>query len=322
MTASALTAPARAEVSEVKLVAQNGSNYLPLFVMQGQQLVEKRLAEKGLSATQVTWAKLANPSVIIDGFLSGNVHFSGQGVPSTALIWDRTRNSIGVKAVSAMVASNIKMMCKDPAVKSVADLTDKHRIAIPSIRSSAQALFLWLAAEKTFGPGQFAKLDHLAVSLPHPEAMAAVINPVSEITVHAATPPFSDIERKAGLRAIADLYSVIGGPMTGLNFVSTEQFRKENPKTYEAVVAAYNEALAWINADKKRAGRFYLDIAKEKMTIDEFSEIMLDPDYLFDAVPRGIGLAMDMMHKTGGVKTKVTSWKDIYFPEAHNLPGN
>ena len=47
---------ADAEVPEVKLVLQNGSNYLPLMVMQAQNLVEKHLAAKGLAGTTVTWA--------------------------------------------------------------------------------------------------------------------------------------------------------------------------------------------------------------------------------------------------------------------------
>ena len=121
--------------------------------MQSQKLVEKQLAAKGLAGTTVTWAKLAGPSAIINSFLAGAVHFSGQGVPSTALIWDRTRNGIAAKAVSAMVASNIWLMTRKPELKSLRDLTDKDRIALPSIKTSAQALFLWTAAEKEFGPG-------------------------------------------------------------------------------------------------------------------------------------------------------------------------
>src|SRR6202023_3931940 len=174
---------AAAEVSEVRIVAQNGSNYLPLFVMQGQKLVEKHLAAKGLGSTRVVWSKLAGPSAIIYSFLAGAVHFSGQGVPSTALIWDRTRNGIGAKAVSAMVASNIWLMTRKPELKSLRDLTEQDRTALPSIKTSAQALFLWTAAEKQFGPGQLGKLDHLTVSLPHRDAMAAVLNPNGEITV-------------------------------------------------------------------------------------------------------------------------------------------
>ena len=313
---------ANAEVSEVRIVAQNGSNYLPLFVMQGQQLVEKQLAAKGLASTTVAWTKLAGHSAIIDSFLAGAVHFSGQGVASTALIWDRTRSGIGAKAVSAMVASNIWLMTRKPELKSLRDLTDKDRIALPSIKTSAQALFLWSAAEKEFGAGQWGRLDHLTVSLPHPDAMAAVLNPSGEITVHAATSPYADLERKAGLHAISDLYAVEGGPVTGLNFVSTEQFRKANPITYAAVAAAYDEAIAWVNADKRRAAQFYLDISKEKMSLDDLAQILMAPDYIFGKTPRGVGAALSLMYKTGTLKSKPQSWKDMYFPETQQLPGD
>ena len=313
---------ARAEVPEVKIVAQNGTNYLPLFVMQGHKLVEKHLAAKGLDATTVGWMRLSSPAAIVDSFLAGAIHFAGQGVPSSALLWDRTRGGIGAKAVSALVSSNIWLMTRKPELKSIADLTDKDRIALPSIKSSAQALFLWSAAEKQFGPGQWGKLDHLAVSLPHPDAMASVLNPGSEITVHAATSPFAEMEKKAGLHAIADLFSVEGGAVTSLNFVSTEQFRTANPKTFDAVVAAFDEAIEWINAVKRRAAQLYLDISKEKMSLDDLAAIIMAPDYTFGKTPRGIGKAMTLMHKAGTLKTKPESWKDMYFPETHKLAGD
>src|SRR6516225_8313912 len=313
---------ANAEVSEVRIVAQNGSNYLPLFVMQGQQLVEKQLAAKGLASTTVVWTKLAGPSAIVEAFLAGAVHFSGQGVPSTALIWDRTRNGIGAKAVSAMTASNIWMMTRKPELKSLRDLTDKDRIAVPSIKTSTQALFLWAAAEKEFGEGQWGRLDYITVSLPHPDAMAAVLNPNGEITVHGATPPYSIVIRSNRLNAIADLYAVEGGAQTGLNLVSTEQFRKANPITYDAVVAAFDEAIVWINADKRRAAQLYLDMSKDKMSLDDLLAILTAPDYIFDRTPRRIGSALKILNKTGTIKTKAQSWKDMYFPEAQQLPGD
>jgi len=313
---------AGAEVGDVRIALQNGSNYLPLMVMQGQQLVEKQLAARGLTGTTVTWAKLAGPSAIIDSFLAGAVHFSGQGVPSTALIWDRTRTGIGAKAVAAMVASNIWLMTRKSELKSLRDLTDKDRIALPSIKTSAQALFLWTAVEKEFGPGQFGKLDHLTVSLPHPDAMAAVMNPAGEITVHAATSPYADLERKAGLRSITDLYAVEGGVVTGLNLVSTEAFRKANPSTYAAVVAAYDEAIDWVNADKPRAAQFYLDASKDKISLDDLIAILTAPDYIFGKTPHRVGAAIDMMHKAGILKTRPASWKEMYFAEAHALPGD
>ena len=193
---------------------------------------------------------------------------------------------------------------------------------MPSIKTSSQALFLWSAAEKEFGAGQWGKLDHITVSLPHPDAMAAVTNPNGEITVHAATSPYADLEKKAGLHAITNLYSVEGRAVTGLNFVSTEQFRKDNPTTYGAVVAAFDEAIAWINADKRRAAQFYLEISKDKISLEDITEILLSPGYTFGQTPRGIGSAMEIMYKSGTLRTKGQSWKDMYFPEAQQLPGD
>ena len=213
-------------------------------------------------------------------------------------------------------------MTRKPELKSLGDLTEQDRIALPSIKTSAQALFLWTAAEKQFGPGQWGKLDHLTVSLPHPDAMAAVLNPNGEITVHAATSPYADLERKAGLHAITDLYAVEGGAVTGLNFVSTEQFRKANPITYDAVVAAFDEAIEWINSDKRRAAQFYLEMSKDKMSLDDLTQILMAPDYIFGKAPHGIGAAMSMMYKTGTLKTKPQSWKEMYFPEIQQLAGD
>ena len=314
--------PARAEVGDVKIAAQNGSNYTPLYIMERDKLIEKHLVAKGLTATTVTWTRLGSAQAIVDSFLAGALHFSANGVTSTGLLWDRTRNGIGVRAVSALVASNIKLMTKRPGLKSLRDLTETDRIALPGIKSSAQALMLWMAAEKEFGPGQWGRLDHLAVTMTHPEAMAAVMKGVGDISVHAATSPFADIEKKAGLWSILDLYDVTGGPATGLNFCSTEQFRKQNPKTYEAVVAAFDEAIAWINADKKRAAQAYLEISRDKISVEDITEIFLDPGYIFDQQPRGVGAALDMMHKGGLLKTKAQSWKDLYFPETQKLDGN
>ena len=59
--ALALAGPGRAgaELSEVRIVAQNGSNYLPLYVMQGHKQVEKHLAANGLGSTGVSPAATA-----------------------------------------------------------------------------------------------------------------------------------------------------------------------------------------------------------------------------------------------------------------------
>jgi NitT/TauT family transport system substrate-binding protein len=311
----------RAEVKEVILGQQFGAVYLPQMVMENLKLTEKQLAAGGMNDVKVTWTRLGGPAALNDAIISGNLHFAAQGVPSMAVLWDRTRGTIGMKAVAANANNNIWLHTRNPSVKSLQDFTDKDRIAVPSLKVSTQAFMLNFAADKLWG--QYTKLDHITVPLPHPEALAAVINPVSEITAHFATTPFHEKEAKAGLPVVTTAYDIMGGPTTGLTFTSTEKFRTENPKVFAAAVAAYDEALGWINADKPRAARLYIELTKDKnLSEEELVAAMTSRDLEYTKVPSNVGRMVEFMHRVGLIKNKPASWKDLFFAEAHALPGS
>ena len=319
----ATTIAPRAEVAEVVLGQQFGSVYLPAMVMENQKMVEKHLAAAGMSQVQVTWAKLGGPAALNDAMISGSLHFACQGVPSMAVIWDRTRGGIGVKALGAIASNNIWLNTRNPEIKSIKDFTEKDRIAVPSLKVSTQALMMHMAADKIWGAGNHAKLDHLIVPLPHPEAMASVLNPGSEINTHFATSPFHEAEAKAGLRTVTTAYEIAGGPTTGLNFVSNEKFRTDNPKVFAAVNAAFADSFEWINSDKRRAAKLYIEMTREKkLTEDELFQSFTGGDIEFTRTPSRVGMIVDFMHRIGSVKTKPASWKDLFFAEAHGLNGN
>lgn len=321
--AGLMLSPARAEVSEVILGQQFGAVYLPAMVMESQKLVEKQLTAAGIADVKVNWAKLGNPAALNDAFISGSVHFSCQGTPSTAVIWDRTKNTLGAKALGAVANNNIWLNTRNKEINSIKDFTEKDRIAVPGLKVSTQALMLHYLAAKTWGDANYAKLDNITVQLSHPDAMAAVLNPISEINTHFATSPFNEGEAKAGLKSIITAYDIMGGPTTGINFVSTEKFRRENPKVFAAVAKAYEESFDWIKADKKRAAALYVELAKEKrMTVDELAALMATPDLEYTRVPSNVGKVLDFMHRVGLIKNKAESWKDLYFPEAQALNGN
>jgi len=58
------------------------------------------------------------------------------------------------------------------------------------------------------------------------------------------------------------------------------------------------------------------------MSLDDLTQILTAPDYIFGQTPHGVTAAMDMLHKTGTIRTRPQSWKDMYFPEAWQLPGD
>src|SRR6185436_17588194 len=127
---AAITTATRAEVKEVSLGQQFGAVYLPAMVMESQKLVEKHLAAARMGDVKVSWAKLGGPAALNDAMLAGNVHFACQGVPSLAVIWDRTRGNVGVKALGAIASNNIWLNTRNPNIQSLKDFTEKDRIAV------------------------------------------------------------------------------------------------------------------------------------------------------------------------------------------------
>jgi NitT/TauT family transport system substrate-binding protein len=320
---AAMATGLRAEVKEVILGQQFGAVYLPAMVMEGLQLVEKHLAADGMGDVKVTWGKLGGPAAINDGLLSGNLHFGCQGIPSLGVIWDRTRGGIGVKALGALASNNAWLNTRNAGIKSLKDFTEKDRIAIPSLKVSSQAIWMHIAAEQVWGKGNHTKLDHIIVALPHPDALAAVVGQVHEVNTHFATSPFHEAEMKAGLKTVTTAFEIMGGPTTGVTFTSTEKFRAENPKVFAAVNKAYDDSFTWINADKRRAAKLYIEMTKEKrLTEDDLTQSFSSPDMEYTKVPSRVGKLIDFMHATALVKNKPASWKDLFFPEAHGLPGS
>jgi NitT/TauT family transport system substrate-binding protein len=309
--AFAPTETARAEVPEVSLGQQFGAMYVPLMAMERLQLVK--------------WTKLTGPAALTDAMLSGSLHFAAQGIPSLALVWDRTRSSVGVKGVGNISDANLWLNTRNPNIKSIKDFTEKDRIAVPSLKMSGAAIYLQMLAEKEWGIGQHARLDHLMVAMGHTDAVASLMNPVHEVNTHFATVPFAGIEIKAGMRTITTAFDIMGGQAGTVAFTTTDKFRRENPKVYEAVAAAFEEGMEWANADKRRAARLYIEMANErKLTEDEVVELVSAKDFHWTRTPNKVQPTVDFMHRIGLVliKPMPTSWKDLYMSEVHGLPGS
>ena len=315
------TVPVRAEVAEVTFAQQFGIAFLPIMVMENQKFVEKQAASRGLPEVKGAYLKMSGPSVMVDAMLSGSLHFAAQGPPTLALLWDRTKG--GVRGVGGITTYNLWLNTRNPAVKSIKDFSEKDRIAVPSVKVSTQAILLQMLAEREFGPDQKFKFDPLTVGLGHPDAMASVLNPSSEINAHFASSPFHEAEAKAGMRSIITAFDINGGQSSQLVFSTTEKFRAANPKVYASVVAGLDDAITWINEDKKRAAELYLTMSGDKKSsADDLVVMMTSAGFEYTRTPMKVGKLFDFMARIGSIKTKPESWKDLFFPEAQGLPGD
>ena len=314
---------ARAEVDKVTLATQYGIGYLALTIMKHDQLVAKQLAKAGLGETKVEWVKLGAGSAANDALLAGTLNFASGGTGPAFILWDRTRNNVDVRGVAALSSMPNLLVTRDPNVKTIKDFSDKDRIAMAGAGSSVQTIYLEMAAAKAFGQDHYNKLNKLMVKLPHPEGLAALLSGASEVTAQFTSPPFQYYAlEKPGIHTVLNSYDVMGGPNTFLMVWGTNKFRTENPKTYKAVLAALKEATDSINADKRRAAEVYVQEGGGKESVDKILKMMQDPQVDYTLTPERVLPFAQFMHQVGILKNEPASWKELFFPEIHDLHGS
>jgi NitT/TauT family transport system substrate-binding protein len=314
----------------VRVAYQFGLVYLPIMVMQRQQLVEKRAKSAGLGDVAVKYSVLSGGNTMNDALLSDSIHFASGGIPPFLTLWGRTLGTANeVKGVAGFTAANMYLLTNNPEVMSIRDFGSKDKIALPAVKVSVQAIVLQLAAARAFGEAGYAKLDALTVSMPNPDAMAALVSGgATGVTANFTAPPYStDALARPGIRTILTAYDALGGPAILDVVWATSRFREGNPRTYAVFLAALKDAIAFINQDKAAAARIYIEMqgkgSSEKQVLDILNGSNQGvPDMDFTVDPRNITKYSDFLHRTGRLPARPASWKDLFFREAHDLAGS
>lgn len=305
---------ARAEVNEVVLAQQFGAAFTPMMFMEKFKLVEKHAVKQGLPEPKVNWTKVAGPSVMNEGLLSGSIQFASTGSPALALIWDRTKG--GIKGLGMICQYTLFFDTRNTAVKSVLDFGENDRIAMASVKVSTQAILLQMEVERSLGVGKHDAQDHLTVSLSNPEGLASLLNERSPVTAAVIPSPFHDVAIKSGkVRTVHE-------GNTAVFLVGSERFRASNPKMHRAVFDALAEAIDMVNSDQRRATEVYKEMSGDKTPADDLVQMMFNPKFKFTMTPRDVTAIGQFMHRIGTLKTPVNSWKDLFFPEVQELPGS
>jgi NitT/TauT family transport system substrate-binding protein len=318
--AAALIVPktALAEANIVRVAKQFGVGYMQYMVMQELKLVEKHAKAAGLDVT-TEWSTFRSSDVMNDALISGSVDFVSLGVPGIITIYSKTKGTASeVKGVLGLNVLPLLLLVRDPAITSLKDFKDTHRIALPAVKVSNQAIILQMAAAKEFGDAKYNALDHLTVSMSHPDATAAMLGGQSEITANFSSAPFQYRQMKSPSVKLVlnskDLF--LDDPMSFNIVAATSKFRTDNPKLYAAFVAGMKEATDIINADKRKGAEIYLKSTGEKTSVDDILEVLADKDIIYNNKVGGIRTFVNFMAKTGTLKNPPADWKDMFFPEA------
>lgn len=322
--ASALSARAlAAEVREVRIASGFGVQYLPLYVMKNQNLLEKHARQSGLGDIKVTYLQFSGGAALNDAILSGNVDLVEAGVGPLAQLWDKTKGNQNIKALAAMGDVPMTLVTNNPRVKSVQDIGDTDKIAVPAVKASMQAVMLQMAAARLYGEKNYDRLDRLTVTMPHADALTAMLSKSGAITLHFSAPPFADQAlADASVRKVTDSMEITGGPGTLNLTYLREKFHADNPATCKAYLAALREAMDLINRDKRLAAQIYIEEGKSKLAVEAVEKILNAPGMNFTIVPHGTLKFVQFMQQVGLIKNRPASWQELFFPNIHDLPGS
>ncbi|WP_137924805.1 ABC transporter substrate-binding protein [Cupriavidus sp. 2SB] len=318
----AVTGTAHAE-GKIRIAEQFGVVYLLLNVARDQQLIEKHGKQQGVDV-KVEWTQLSGGSAVNDALLSGAIDIAGAGVGPLLTLWDRTHGKQNVKGVASLGNFPYYLVSNNPKVKSIADFTEKDRIALPAVTVSVQSRVLQLAAAKQWGDKEFNRLDKWTVAVPHPDAAAAVISGGTEINSHFGNPPFQEQELAGNpnARIVLNSYDVLGGPASATVLYATETFRNENPKTYRAFVDALAEAAQFATKNPEAAADLYVRVNKAKIDRALLVKILKNPQVQFKIAPENTYALAAFMHRVGAIKNQPKSWQDYFLQDAATAKGS
>ena len=239
-------------------------------------------------------------------------------------LWDKTHGTRNeVKAVGTVSNGAMVLYTINPNVKTIADFTEQDRIAVPSLRISFNAMMLEMAAEKIWNDPHH--LDHLMVGLGHSDAVAALSAGYGRaaITAHVGVQPFTSRGLKLpGARVLADSREVFGGPLTQITLLATQKTKEKNPTMFRAVAKALDESIKVANADKRAAAILWKKAQNAPESVDELVALLDDPGFEFTSEPHRIAYFAAFLNRIGGMKAKVTDWKELFWETAHNRNGD
>jgi NitT/TauT family transport system substrate-binding protein len=313
------------EVSSIVLVSQYGLPYLPLMVMDEFKLIEKHAAKLGIASLKPEFKTLGGTQSLIDALLSGQMNFGVTGVPGLNTLWDKTAGTPNeVRALSAVQSMPFMLVTNREAIKTIKDFNEQDKIALPAVKVSSQAICLQMAAAKEWGFDQYAKLDSLTITRPHPDAAASVISKATEVNSHYSVAPYYYYElATAGVHNVLKSYDTLGGPATNGVMLMTKKFRDSNPKVTGVVYGALTEAEEFINKNAGDAAQIYIKTTNEKRSSHaEMVKFISDPDNIWTTAPQQTMTFAGFMHKVGTMKRLPDSWKDLYMPECHDTKGS
>jgi len=323
LVAVTLASAAAAEVTDVRVGRTPTLSQLPIYVLEGEKLIEKHARSAGLGEVTVKYVDVAGGAVLNDMLLGNNLEFATGGLPPFLILWSKSAGTANeVKAIAAVGGTPSTLYVRNPKVQSIRDLSSDDKIAVAGVKSSQVAIVLQMAAAEAFGDRAYAKLDPLTVTMRDADAVGVLKSGKGELTGHFTYDPFrAQYDNDPSIHAILHSKDVLGGAGTVTVAYATKRFHDANPKLVAAYFAALADADDIIKRDPARAARHYKLLTKAPQSEDALVLMIRQPDAQYGVTPVALMKFATFMARIGTLREAPASWKEVFFPEAHSLPG-
>ncbi len=296
-----------ADGAGIDIAEQYGLAYAPLQIAR-----ELKLIEKNMPGVQVNWKQLGNTAAIREAMLANEVDAGFMAIPPFLIGWDK---GMDWRIACGLSSSPVGLVTNKEGIKSIKDFTEKDRIALPQ-PGSVQHILLSMACERELGDPK--KLDNLLVTLAHPDGMNALLSK-QDITAHFTTPPYLMKELETpGMHEILNGRQAVGGDFTFIVGVTTKKFHDSNPKAYEALLKAMEEAIEFMSNNREEA----LKILSEQygMSMEEIEKNLSIEGTGYSTSVRGIDAFAGFMERIGYISkapknTEEVVWEDVDYED-------
>ena len=194
--------------------------------MEHEKLLEKHAAALGLKDVKIEWTIFNGPDAMNNALISDSVDVVAGGTPGLLTLYNRTKGTPNeVKGISALSSQPFLLNTRSDNIKSIADLKDADRVALPAVKVSIQAVVLQMAAAKQWGEAiRQARSAHrldVAAGFDH---RAAVRLRRGQLRIQRAAVPAA-AARKARIHTILNSFDVMDGPATFTVAWTSSRFR-------------------------------------------------------------------------------------------------
>src|SRR5262249_38183813 len=132
-----------------------------------------------------------------------------------------------------------------------------------------------------------------------------------------------EVLRASNARQLMISYEVLGGAHSLSAIWASETWVKENPKTYQAILAAFEEATERIAADLEATARTYLKWEASTLSTADVARNNGTPSGIpFTATPNRTLMIAETMDKISLLKTKPAAWTDHFHAGLHGKKGS